>query len=66
MAITAQSEALYNITRGAVASYTLDMVQKAVDTKLSKIVVASGTQAMGGAFNTGRLAVFEKHKDLIY
>lgn len=66
MAITAQSEALYNIARGAVASYTLDMVQKAVDTKLSKIVVASGTQAMGGAFNTGRLAVFEKHRDMIY
>lgn len=66
MAVTAQSEALYNVARGAVVSYTLSQVEKAVDTKLSKIITASGTQAMGGAFNTGRLTVFERYKERIY
>lgn len=52
IAVTAQSEALYNIARGATASWTMDLVEKAVGIKLSKIIQASGTQAMTGAFNT--------------
>lgn len=66
IAVTAQSEALYNVARGAVASYVVSQVEKAVDLKLQKIIQASGTQAMAGAFNTGRLAVFDRYKDRIY
>lgn len=52
MAVTAQSEALYNIAKGVAISVTLEQVEKALDQKLQKIVLASGTQAIGGAFNT--------------
>lgn len=47
MGITAQSEALYQIARGAASAYTLDMIEKALDNKLQKIITASGTQALG-------------------
>lgn len=52
MAVTAQSEALFNIAKGVAVSVTLEQVEKALYQKLQKIVLASGTQAMGGAFNT--------------
>jgi SPP1 gp7 family putative phage head morphogenesis protein len=66
IAITAQSEALYNVARGANIAFTMELIEKAVDNKLQKIIIASGTQAMGGAFNTGRLTVFERYKERIY
>ncbi len=66
MAVTAQSEALYNVARGATTTWTMSLVEKAVNLKLQKIIQASGTQAMAGAFNTGRLSVFDRYKDRIY
>ena len=52
MAVTAQSEARYNIAKGVAVDITMEQVEKALDLKLGKIIVASGTQAIGGAFNT--------------
>lgn len=66
MAVTGQSEALYQMARGADDAFTLAMVQKALDNKIGKMVTASTTQAMYGAFNTGRLTVFEKYRSKIY
>jgi hypothetical protein len=51
MAVTAQSEALYNIAKGVSIDITMEQVEKALDIKLGKIILASGTQAIGGAFN---------------
>ena len=66
MAVTAQSESLYNVARGATVKYTMDLVEKAVENKLQKIITASGTQAMAGAFNTGRRTVFDRYSERIY
>lgn len=66
MAVVAKDEALYNVSKGLAVAATLDQVEKALDLKLTKIINASGTQAIGGAFNTGRVAVYETYPDKIY
>lgn len=66
MATTAQTEVLYNIQRGATVEFTMAQARKALDSKIAKMVRASGTQAMMGAFNGGRMSVFERNKDKIY
>lgn len=66
MATTTQTEVLYNIQRGATTEFTMQQVRKALDNKIAKMVRASGTQAMMGAFAGGRMSVFEKNKDKIY
>lgn len=66
MGLVAQSEALYQIQRGADVAFTMKQIQKAMDLKIAKMVRASGTQAIMGAFHGGRMSVFDKYKDRIY
>lgn len=61
-----KEEAFLNIQKGVEASIIMQQVEKAMDQKLQKILNASISPAMGGAFNTWRLAVFETHPDKIY
>ena len=51
IANTAKEEALYNIQRGATLAFTIEQIDRALDNKIQKIILASGTQAIGGAFN---------------
>lgn len=66
MGLVAQSEALYQIQRGADVAFTMKQIEKALDLKIEKMIRASGTQAIMGAFAGGRMSVFEKYKDRIY
>lgn len=66
MSVVAKDEAFYNIAKGVGTFKTLEQVEKALDLKLNKIINASSTQAIGGAFNTGRLKVFETYPEKVY
>lgn len=61
-----KEEAFLNIWKGVETAVIMQQVEKAMDQKLSKILNASISPAMGGAFNTWRLAVFETYPDKIY
>lgn len=62
----AKDEALYSINKGLSEAAILKQTEKALDDKLRKIINASSTQAIGGAFNTWRVTVFETYPDKIY
>ena len=47
----AKDEAMYSINKGLSEAAILAQTEKALDEKLRKIINASSTQAIGGAFN---------------
>ncbi len=63
---TGKEEALYQIQRGATSAWASEMAVKAVNDRLAKMARASGTQAIAGAFSSGRLSVFDKYRDKVY
>jgi len=62
----AKDEALYSINKNLPEAVVLAQTEKALNQKLQKILNASTTQAIGGAFNTWRLTVFETYPEKIY
>ncbi len=63
---TARDEAFYQIQKWVSTATILKQIEKALDQKIEKLVRATTSAAVGGAFNTGRIAVYEANPDKIY
>lgn len=63
---TAKDEAFYQIQKGVSTAAILKQIEKALDQKLEKLIRATTSAAVGGAFNTGRIAVYESHPEKVY
>lgn len=63
---TTASEVGYQIGKGVAVNLTMEAVEKALSLKIQKMVAASGTQAVVGAFNGGRLVSYRTNLDKIY
>lgn len=61
-----RQEITYQVTKGVSAAAIIESVEKALKQKIDKVTNASSTIAIGGAFNSGRLAVYEANKDKIF
>jgi len=63
---TAKNEAFYQLQKGVSTAVILKQIEKALDQKIDKLIRATTSAAIWGAFNTGRIAVFETNPEKIY
>ena len=61
-----RSEVTYQVGKWVSAKLVIESVEKALRQKIDKVTSASSTIAVGGAFNSWRLAIYEANKDRIF
>lgn len=63
---TAIDEAFYQLQKGVSTAAILKQIEKALDQKIDKLIRATTSAAVGGAFNTWRIAVYETYPEKVY